>query len=498
MDQIEQAKEMIKAGIKQATRLFHEGNLPGCLMLIGHILQMDPHNDDALQIAGLLKLRVEEKEEATRLLTLARQINPANPDHHNNLAVAYSRAGKYDESIACVRDAIAIAPGRPVFWTNLGVQLKGKAAGKTGAERESLLNESEAAFNKAMELDPNAATAFANLGSLSAERHQMGRAAELMEKALEIDPKLSGVHVDLSYVYFLTGQFKKGWPHYEHRMTHYPQASRWEKVFPSSKRWDGRTSLEGKTVGIFCEQGCGDAIHFARYIPLIKKMAGEVWLCCHDPLKGLMSQFCETIPMSQKPPYYDVSIPIMSLPYLLGDPETPNVYIDTKPADLSVYGGFKVGICWAGNPQHPGDRFRSVHLREFSPLAFEGVKLFSLQKDYRPRKYHDSEDVIDLCSDGPAVVDLSPMLNNFDDTASFVAGMDLVISVDTAVMHLSAAMGKETWGLIPYNPDWRWGLYGSDTPLYSNLKLFRQTQKNDWRSVMGAVGAKLREKLSPR
>jgi ADP-heptose:LPS heptosyltransferase len=131
-------------------------------------------------------------------------------------------------------------------------------------------------------------------------------------------------------------------------------------------------------------------------------------------------------------------------------------------------------------------------------LAFEGVKLFSLQKDYRPRKYHDSEDVIDLCSDGPAVVDLSPMLNNFDDTASFVAGMDLVISVDTAVMHLSAAMGKETWGLIPYNPDWRWGLYGSDTPLYSNLKLFRQTQKNDWRSVMGAVGAKLREKLSPR
>lgn len=498
MDKLTESKEMIEAGVKQATRLFHDGNLPGCLLLISHILEMDPENDEALQIAGLLKLRVDEKEEAIRLLGKARQINPSNPDHHNNMALAYARSGKYDLAISCIRDAIGIAPGRPIFWTNLGVQLKNKAGGTTGFTRETLLNESEASFLKAMELNPEAATAYANLGSLCAERQQMDRSAALLERALELNPKLSGVHVDLSYVYFLKGEFKKGWPHYEHRMAHYPQAARWEKVFPSSKRWDGKTPLGNKTVIIFCEQGCGDAIHFSRYIPLIKELAGKVLLCCHDPLKSLLSQFCDTIAMGEKLPAYDVSIPIMSLPYLLDDPKTPDIYIKQEAADLSAYQGFKVGVCWAGNPQHPGDRFRSIHLREFSTLSNENVKLFSLQKDYRQRKYHDSEEVIDLCDEGPNVIDLSPLLTSFADTARFIGGMDLVISVDTAVMHLAAAMGKETWGLIPFNPDWRWGLTGTTTPLYPSLKLFRQTEKNDWRSVLGEVGTKLREKLSPR
>ena len=492
------AKDIIERSVKQAARLFHEGNLHDCQLLIGHTLQADPFNDEALQIAGLLKLRVGESADAVSLLEMARETAPSNPDHHNNLALAYSKVGRYAEAVACLREALAMAPGRQVFWVNLGVQLRHLANTKTPDAREVMMKEAEEAVLKAIEIKPDYAQAHASLGSLYAEQKMLPQAAVCYEKALSIDPAMSGVHVDLSYMYFLQGDFDKAWPHYEYRMQHYPQASRWEKVFPTSKRWDGKTPLDDKTVIVFCEQGCGDAIHFARYIPLVK--AGKLLICCHDPLRGLMSQFGETYSMGAKTPAYDVSIPIMSLPLLLGkqQPAVPYITMPQPAAGMESYAKtFNVGLCWAGNPQHPGDRFRSIPLREFVPLGMEGVTLFSLQKDYRPRKYHDSDEIVDLCKDGPKIVDLSPLLTTFNDTANFVAAMDLVISVDTAVMHLAGALGRETWALIPYNPDWRWGLEGSSTPLYPSVELFRQSEKNDWRSVMGRIGARLRDKAKP-
>lgn len=484
---------MVEKSVKQASRLFHEGNLAACQLLIGQILRTNPEHDEALQVAGLLKLRTGDVTEAIPLLEDARTINPGNPDHHNNLALGYSRVGRYEEAVQCTRDALRMAPGRQIFWVNCAVQLRNKACAKPipKEQREKLLDEAHDALHKALALNPQTASVHANIGSLYAERHKLVESAEMYEKALEIDPALSGVHVDLSYVYFLMGEFAKAWPHYEYRMAHYPQASRWEKVFPSSKRWDGKVPLDDKTVCVFCEQGCGDAIHFARYLPLLKTK--KLAICCHDPLKDLLAPFGETYSMSQKPPAYDVSIPIMSLPFLLGDPSTNDIYLQQpETPDLSAYGNdLKIGICWAGNPQHPGDRFRSISLHEFTPLGMAGVKLFSLQKDYRPRKYHDRDEVIDLCKDGPRVVDLSPLLNNFTDTMRFIAAMDLVISVDTAVLHLAGAMGKKTWALLPYSPDWRWGLHGSSTKLYSSMELFRQTEKNDWRSVMDVVTGRL-------
>lgn len=488
--------EIIQKGVKQAARLFHEGNLSACQLLISQLLRVDKRNDEALQIAGLLKLRIGEGQAAIPLLEEARAINPENPDHHNNLALAYSRAGRYDDAIKCLDTATMMAPGRQVFWVNYAVQLRNKANHDL-ANREAYLDKAHSFLFKAIELNPTA-TAHANLGSLHAERQDMPRAIEQFKKALEIDPTLAGVHVDLSYVYFLMGDFNSGWEHYEYRMKHYPQATRLEKVFPSAKRWDGKTPLEDKTVVVFCEQGCGDSIHFARYLPLLRAKKLVIW--CHDPLKGILSQFGETIGMGEKPPVYDVSIPIMSLPYLLGDPEVPTPYINPpKPAaGMESYANtLNVGIVWAGNPQHPGDRFRSIPLQEFMPLSMPGVTLFSLQKDYRPRKYHDSDEVIDLCKDGPKVVDLSPLLSTFTDTANFIAAMDIIVTVDTAVLHLAGAIGKKTIALLPYSPDWRWGLTGDTTPLYPSVELFRQPEKGDWRSVMGKVGMRLREMIKP-
>ena len=144
--------ELIKKSVKQAARLFHEGNLSACQLLVGQILRVDKDNDEALQIAGLLKLRTGDAEAAIPLLEDARRICPDNPDHHNNLALAYSRIGRYEDACVCLRTAISMTSGRPVFWVNYAVQLRNKAAGRSvlPTDREDLLNEAEVALHKAI------------------------------------------------------------------------------------------------------------------------------------------------------------------------------------------------------------------------------------------------------------------------------------------------------------------------------------------------------------
>ena len=165
--------DMIKKSVQQAARLFHDGNLAACQLLIGQTLRIDSNNDEALQIAGLLKLRTGDTKDAVVFLEDARSINPNNPDHHNNLALAYSRMGKYDAAVICLQDALKMAPARQIFWINMAVQLRNQANIAGRADREELLNESEAALHKAMEIGPESTSAYANLGSLLAERHDL-------------------------------------------------------------------------------------------------------------------------------------------------------------------------------------------------------------------------------------------------------------------------------------------------------------------------------------
>ena len=149
------AAEIVQKGVKQAARLFHEGNLSACQLLVSQLLRVDKDNDEALQIAGLLKLRIGEGQAAIPLLEAARAINPENPDHHNNLALAYSRVGRYDEAIKCLDTATMMAPGRQVFWVNYSVQLRNKA-NQDLANREAYLDKAHSFLFKAIELNPTA------------------------------------------------------------------------------------------------------------------------------------------------------------------------------------------------------------------------------------------------------------------------------------------------------------------------------------------------------
>jgi hypothetical protein len=242
---------------------------------------------------------------------------------------------------------------------------------------------------------------------------------------------------------------------------------------------------------LYCEQGIGDLIQFFRFIPLLKDK--NICIAVPESLQSLIKQNIDaTIKTVFSPEEYDYHCSMISLPFLLGDNEYHAVaYLHCeKKANLENYSELKIGIAWAGNPQHPGDRTRSCKLEYFKKLQdIPNVKLFSLQKETSPRKYMGEQKEIDLTAncEGMGVVDLSAFINNFEDTASFINAMDLVISVDTSILHLAGALGKKTWALIPYNPDWRWGIESDTTQWYQNMKLYRQGNSSDWNDVFAKI-----------
>ena len=146
---------------------------------------------------------------------------------------------------------------------------------------------------------------------------------------------------------------------------------------------------------------------------------------------------------------------------------------------------FKVGIVWAGSPTHGNDKYRSCALEHFAPLSqIHGVKLYGLQKGKA------AEQMDDLAKTLP-IVNISKDFDDFTDTAAAIENMDLVISVDTSVLHLAGAMGKRTWALLPYSPEWRWMLERPDSPWYPTMKLFRQKKLKDWRGLFQKVTEEL-------
>jgi len=186
---------------------------------------------------------------------------------------------------------------------------------------------------------------------------------------------------------------------------------------------------------------------------------------------------------------------LASLPHLLKiskkEAESPPYLRATKPANFEKYSGCKVGLVWAGSPRHARDELRSCKLNNFKPLfEIPNINFFSLQKDLRKRVWGESEPV-DLAKGckGMKLIDMSEFITDWEDTAAMIAAMDLIITVDTAVLHLAGAMGKKTWALIPYNPDWRWGLPGltESTFWYPSVKLFRQPKRRDWESVINSI-----------
>jgi tetratricopeptide (TPR) repeat protein len=480
-------EEIMQEAVDKASTLV-QSNPSIAEALLMQLLKCDPDHADGLQLLGLVKHTMQKHEEAIEIITRALEINPENAENHNNIALAYACLDDYDKAIFHLTKALEIKPNNYLFLNNLALQYR-----QSGQHTEAVR-----LLTNALKIE-NAPQMWVNLGGVYGELKDLEKAEKCFRIALEIDPDLAAAHVDLACTLALKGDLKNCFAEYEWRFDHFPQLQFYKKAYDQEKRWNGQQNLEDKTVLLYCEQGLGDAIQFARYIYKLKELgAKKIIVHCAKSLDNVMrriSGVADTINTDivvsrrEDLPEHDYHCSLMSLPHLLGCAEyLDSIYIRPivtfKIKEQAAYRDtFNIGLSWAGSPAHPNDHLRSMYLKDFQMINdIPGVKLFNLQVDLRSRMYRNTRGVIDynVGADNMRLVDLSRMIESFEDTATIVSGLDLVISVDTALVHLCGAMGVPCWALIPYNPDWRWGLDGETTGWYSSLRLFRQEKRGDW------------------
>lgn len=397
----------------------------------------------------------------------------------------YNR-GKFDEAITYFQQCLELKPDYIAARYNLGVIYR---------EKENW-QQAEFYLNRVIEKQPDNAEAYNNLGIVYHNQKQLDRAIFNYEKAIQLNANFATAHFNLGMTLLQAGEFARGWQECEWRW----QTDEFTPFTCPHPQWDG-SDISDKTILVHTEQGSGDAIQFIRYLPLLAQCCKSIILVCIADLAPLLA----TVPGIGKilPPGdiplsdFQVYAPLMSLPHLLGK-TVQNIpdripYLGreewTKQGKLlpnsAQTAKLKVGIVWAGSPTHKNDRNRSCQLDDFLPvLKTEGVAFYSLQKGGR------SQDLAKLPPE-ITVFDLSPQLTDYEATAKLILQLDLVIGIDTSVVHLTGALGKPVWTVLCYAPDWRWMLDRADSPWYSTMRLFRQPKPKDWTGVFQNVGRSL-------
>jgi len=457
-------KEIVEKTLEKSIELGKEGRFKEGLIILSMLLSIEPDNYKALIYSGIMCDKMNAFKKAVSFYEQAISLYPDKADIYNNAALSYGSMGMYEKAIEYYEKCMSINPSIHC-WNNIGIAYR--QMGKWDL--------AESALKKSLQEDnPHN---WLNLGGLYGDKGDLKLAQECFEKAIKIKPDFHAAHVDLAHTLALQGNLSDSWEHYEHRLHHFKQCKKFENY---GTYWDGKAS---GSLLVWCEQGMGDLFNFLRFVPRHAVLKAPE--CCADLLRNngynVTTSRIET----------DFHCSIMSLPYLLGSELECEPYIKAEPLDLGP--GFKVGICWAGNPQHPNDSIRSIAVSKLkSILSIEGVRFINLQKDMRKRVYVRSQgEEIDLAEGIENLPIEFIKISSFQDTASIIAGLDAVVTVDTVVLHLAAAMGKPTYGMIAKKCDWRWGINGTDTLWYPSLKLIRSDEFNGWGNVVETVREEL-------
>jgi uncharacterized protein (TIGR03032 family) len=406
-----------------------------------------------------------------------------SPAFHFQRGNELYKQGKLDEAIASFRECVALQPEFPNARYHLGVALG-------DAEK---FEDARVSLTQVIEAEQENAQAHNSLGFVASQQRQPYEAINCFERAIALQPNFAPAHVNLGMGLLQVGDYPRGFAEYEWRSLNGFRC-------PHPK-WDGRAVPE-KTLLIYVEQGAGDAIQFARYLPLAAERCRNLILACPAEL---MSSFATIPGVSQvrgkekiAVAEFDIYLPLVSLPHVF------KTTFDTIPATVPYIDAAalrrrkdnpalllsdsehpKVGIVWAGNPTNRTDRHRSCPLKEFLPiLSIPKVDFYSLQKGER------CEDLRSLPSH-LHVQNLEPQLGDFGDLAVIIDQLDLVITVDTSVAHMAGALGKPGWTLLSHVADWRWMLEGETMPWYPTMRLFRQTRRGDWSGVIERVAEAL-------
>ncbi|OJY67351.1 MAG: hypothetical protein BGP12_14550 [Rhodospirillales bacterium 70-18] len=417
----------------------------------------------------------------------------ARPDYAEawaNRGIALKAMDRLESAEAALRRAVALRPGLAAAHNALGTTLT--ARGRLEAALDSLAI--------AARLDPADPFVAVNQGLVLARLHRAREAIACQRRAVALNPALADAHLGLAETLLLDGQYREGWREYEWRWRT-AAGARLRRAF-TQPRWD-RAAPPGGTVLLHAEQGLGDTLQFCRFAPLVARQA-RVVLEAPPPLRrllGTLAGVAEVVEAGAKLPPFDRECPLLSLPHALGlrlggiPAGVPYLHPDPAAAAawrarLAALPGRKVGLAWAGNAAladiraNPIDRRRSLPLAALAGLgAVPGVSFVSLQKGRAGAEPPPP---------GLALHDWTAELDDFADTAALVAGLDLVVSVDTAVAHLAGALGRPVWLLNRFDSEWRWLLGRSDSPWYPTLRQFRQPSYGDWPGAIAALATALR------
>ncbi len=465
------------------------------LQTFQHVLTLNPRHGDAAFKSGYLLHKLERFDEALGYLDLANEMQP------NNAQVLRTRGWLLRDMGVCRMPwptgsgEFKLAPGDGSTCNDIALIFQA-----LGQEEEAL-----PWFDRALKLLPNSMEVLSNKVFLLGKLRRIDEAFALHERMKALGLNNATTETNVSLLHLLTGNFEAGWAGREARWTKAEKVS-----YPKfgQPMWLGGEEIKGKTLLIHVDEGLGDTIQFVRYIPSVAALGAHIILVVERPLRALLSNFpdvSQCLALSTDAlPAFDMHCPITNLPLAFG------TRLDTIPAEvpylplpsaeqtriwedrLGVHDRLRVGLVWSGNPRHKNDHNRSIPLQTFAGLLDQTDATFiSLQKNPRPA---DKSVLLERTD----IVDLTAHLNDFVDTASLVRCLDLVITVDTSVAHLAAALGRPTWVLLPYTPDWRWLLDRDDSPWYPTMRLFRQSKNRDWSEVLARVRGELLGLVSAR
>ncbi|WP_194476125.1 tetratricopeptide repeat protein [Bradyrhizobium sp. CCBAU 53338] len=455
--------------------LYRQGLLEEAIAQYQRAIALAPDNVAALRLLGLVLHEARHLQEAADVY---RQTFAADPDDHTiatNLGACLSDLGELDGAVAACERALLLKPDHAPAYTNLGIIF----------EKQQRVTDAVAAHRHAVAVDPSYAKGHANLAVALRNAGELDEALSVSAHAVALDPEQPLAQYNHAHFLLMNGHFAEGFDAYRWRRK-CKTLSDGDPHFDEPE-WQGEP-LAGRTLLLFAEYGLGDALHFVRYLPMVTGKGGRIVLQVQPALATLLRQLPDVtvIPRGEALPRFDLQLPLMSLPRLFGTTldnlpaEVPYLHADPEKvsrwqAALGREARPKVGVVWAGNPKHKGDRQRSLSAEAVLPcLLMPGVQLYSLQKEPR------LEDGAVLAALGDDVIDLAPALGDFTDTAAAVATLDLVIAVDTSVAHLAGALGRPVWMLTPYALDWRWLRDREDSPWYPTMRLFRQRRPREW------------------
>ena len=517
----------------EAAALQRQGRLREAENIYTLVLMAAPDHFDALNMLGTVKAQLGRMGEAHRLLSAAVKINPRAGGAWANLGQVLHALKRNDEALACLDKARALKPDNvAVLDQHANALLSLGRAEEALAELRQVLarvpqqvqarincgiahaalgmaEEAVAEFDRALSLAPGHPVAHYNRGLALSDLGRYAAALDAHERVLASAPEHAGawlqrgnalaalnrhgeavtsygkanalrkddpdVHFSEALALLTLGDYRAGFEKYE---------ARWRRSgMPAQKSrgrplWLGEYPLPRKTVLLHAEQGLGDTIQFARYVPLLAASGANIVLEVQSELTALLARLdggATIIAPGETPPPYEVHCPLGSLPLALRtEPDTVPAqipYLSVDDASLAKWSARlgalerpRIALAWSGNASHFNDRNRSIPFARLAPLFSTPARFLSIQRDVR------SEDAENLAGE-KRVTHVGGDLENFTDTAAVIALCDLVISADTAVAHLAGAMGRPLWVLVPFAPDWRWTLERRNEPLVSDRAL---------------------------